>query len=137
MSHFGRPKGRKDLAFSLRPLIAPLSRAIGGREVIFAEDCIGEEAKRAITMLRPGQVALLENLRFEAGEEANAPQFAQALAELGDIYVDAAFSAAHRAHASIDALARLQIEGSVQILIQLKEDWMARNYVLRGSPLPR
>ncbi len=107
MSHFGRPKGKKDPAFSLRPLIAPLSRAIGGREVVFAEDCIGEEAKRVIAMLRPGQVALLENLRFHKEEEANAPEFARALADLGDIYVDDAFSAAHRAHASIDALARL------------------------------
>jgi phosphoglycerate kinase len=107
MSHFGRPQGKKDPAFSLRPLVAPLSRAIGGREVVFADDCIGAEAKRAIAMLRPGQVALLENLRFHAGEEANAPEFARALAELGDIYVDDAFSAAHRAHASIDALARL------------------------------
>ena len=107
MSHFGRPKGARDLAFSLRPLVAPLSRAIGGREVVFAEDCIGDEAKRVVSALRPGQVALLENLRFHKEEEANSPDFARALAELGDIYVDDAFSAAHRAHASIDALARL------------------------------
>jgi phosphoglycerate kinase len=107
MSHFGRPKGKKDPMLSLRPLIAPLSRAIGGREVVFAEDCIGEEAKRVVAVLRPGQVALLENLRFHQGEEANSPAFARALADLGDVYVDDAFSAAHRAHASIDALARL------------------------------
>jgi phosphoglycerate kinase len=107
MSHFGRPKGKRDPAFSLRPLIAPLSRAIGGRDVVFAEDCIGKEAKRVVAGLRPGQVALLENLRFHKGEEANSPDFARALAELGDVYVDDAFSAAHRAHASIDALARL------------------------------
>jgi phosphoglycerate kinase len=107
MSHFGRPKGKKDVAFSLRPLIAPLSLAIGGRHVGFAADCIGEEAKRVVAMLRHGEVALLENLRFHAGEEANSPDFARALADLGDIYIDDAFSAAHRAHASIDALARL------------------------------
>src|SRR6516164_5131270 len=107
MSHFGRPKGARDLAFSLRPLIAPLSRAIGGREVVFAEECIGDEAKRVVSALQPGQVALLENLRFHKEEEANSPDFARALAELGDIYVDDAFSAAHRAHASIDALARM------------------------------
>jgi phosphoglycerate kinase len=107
MSHFGRPKEGRDPAFSLRSLIAPLSRTIGGRDVAFAEDCIGEEAKRVVSALRPGQVALLENLRFHKGEEANSPDFARALAELGDIYVDDAFSAAHRAHASIDALARL------------------------------
>ena len=64
MSHFGRPRGKRDPALSLRPLIAPLSRAIGGRGVVFAEDCIGEEAKRVVAALRPGQVALLENLRF-------------------------------------------------------------------------
>jgi phosphoglycerate kinase len=104
MSHFGRPKGKRDPALSLRPLIAPLSRAIGGRDVVFAEDCIGEEAKRVVAALRPGQVALLENLRFYKEEEANSPDFARALA---DVYVHDAFSAAHRAHASIDALARL------------------------------
>ena len=107
MSHFGRPKGKRDPALSLRPLIAPLSRAIGGREVVFAQDCIGEEARRVVAALRPGQVALLENLRFHKEEEANSPDFARALADLGDVYVDDAFSAAHRAHASIDALARL------------------------------
>jgi phosphoglycerate kinase len=107
MSHFGRPEGRPDPAFSLRPLIAPLERAIGGRHIAFATDCIGEEAKRVVAALGPGQVALLENLRFHKGEEANSPDFARALAELGDVYVDDAFSAAHRAHASIAALAHL------------------------------
>jgi phosphoglycerate kinase len=107
MSHFGRPKGARDLSFSLRPLVAPLSRAIGGREVAFAEDCIGDDAKRVVSALEPGQVALLENLRFHKEEEANSSDFARALAELGDVYVDDAFSAAHRAHASIDALVRL------------------------------
>src|SRR6516165_7499066 len=92
MSHFGRPKGKRDPAFSLRPLVAPLSRAIGGREVVFAADCIGEQAKRAIDMLQPGQLVLLENLRFYQDEEANSPEFARALADLGDIYVDDAFS---------------------------------------------
>ncbi|HYZ39964.1 MAG TPA: phosphoglycerate kinase [Stellaceae bacterium] len=107
MSHFGRPRGRPDPAYSLRSLVEPLSEAIGGREVAFAADCIGNEAKRVVSALGPGQIALLENLRFHKGEEANSPDFAQALAELGDLYVDDAFSAAHRAHASIDALARL------------------------------
>jgi phosphoglycerate kinase len=107
MSHFGRPKGNPDPALSLRPLVAPLQKAIGDRHVAFATDCIGEEARRVVAALRPGQVALLENLRFHKEEEANSADFARALAELGDIYVDDAFSAAHRAHASIDALARL------------------------------
>src|SRR5438105_15810000 len=75
MSHFGRPKGKPDPAFSLRPLIAPLEKAIGGHHVAFAADCVGEKAKRVVAALRPGQVALLENLRFHEGEEANSPDF--------------------------------------------------------------
>jgi phosphoglycerate kinase len=106
MSHFGRPKG-PDPALSLRPLIEPLSLAIGGRPVHFAPDCVGPEAERVVAALNPGEVALLENLRFHKGEEANDPAFARALAALGDVYVDDAFSAAHRAHASIEALAHL------------------------------
>jgi phosphoglycerate kinase len=107
MSHFGRPKGGPDPKLSLRPVLAPLRRALGGRDVAFAEDCIGAPAERVVGTLLPGQVALLENLRFHPGEEANSPDFAHALAALGDVYVDDAFSAAHRAHASIAALARL------------------------------
>jgi phosphoglycerate kinase len=106
MSHFGRPQGRPDPAFSLRPLVEPLARAIG-RPVAFAEDCIGEKAEQVVAALRPGEVALLENLRFHPGEEANDRDFARALAALGEAYVDDAFSAAHRAHASIAALAHL------------------------------
>ncbi|MGH7111348.1 MAG: phosphoglycerate kinase, partial [Stellaceae bacterium] len=106
LSHLGRPKGRPDPAFSLRPLVEPLSRAIG-RPVAFAPDCIGAAAEKVVAALSPGAVALLENLRFHKGEEANDPDFARALARLGDVYVDDAFSAAHRAHASIAALPRL------------------------------
>ena len=106
MSHFGRPKG-PDPSQSLRAVVQPLSRAIGGRPVQFAPDCIGPEAERVVAALKPGGVALLENLRFHKGEEANDPGFAKALAALGDAYVDDAFSAAHRAHASIAALAHL------------------------------
>jgi phosphoglycerate kinase len=106
MSHFGRPKG-PDPSQSLRPLVEPLSRAIGGRRVYFAPDCIGPEAERVVNALKPGEVALLENLRFHPEEEKNDPDFAKSLAALGDVYVDDAFSAAHRAHASIEALAHL------------------------------
>src|SRR5258706_8953363 len=106
MSHFGRPKG-PDPALALRAVVEPLSRAIGGRPVQFAPDCIGPEAERVVAALKPGEVALLENLRFHKGEETNDPGFAKALAALGDAYVDDAFSAAHRAHASIEALAHL------------------------------
>jgi phosphoglycerate kinase len=106
MSHFGRPKG-PDPSQSLRPLVEPLSRAIGGKPVHFAPDCVGPEAERVVTGLKPGEVALLENLRFHPEEEKNDPGFARQLAALGDAYVDDAFSAAHRAHASIEALAHL------------------------------
>jgi phosphoglycerate kinase len=107
MSHFGRPKGKPDPEFSLRPLIAPLSEAIGGRAVQFAEDCVGPAAHRVVDHLGPGEVALLENLRFHPEEEKNDPGFARRLAELGDLYVNDAFSAAHRAHASTEAIAHL------------------------------
>ena len=107
MSHFGRPKGARDPAMSLAPLVAPLSAALGGKAVAFAEDCIGPVAEATVTALGPGDVALLENLRFHPGEEANDPVFARALAALGDAYVNDAFSAAHRAHASTEAIARL------------------------------
>jgi phosphoglycerate kinase len=106
MSHFGRPGGKPDPAYSLRPVVPALARAIG-REVAFAPNCIGAPARAVVAALQPGGVALLENLRFHAGEEANSPDFARQLAALGDIYVDDAFSAAHRAHASIAALAHL------------------------------
>ena len=104
-SHFGRPRGRRVEAMSLGPLAAPLSRALGGRPVRFVPDCIGEQAEAAVAALAPGEVLLLENLRFHAGEEANDPGFADALARLADAYVNDAFSAAHRAHASTTAVA--------------------------------
>ncbi|MGE0719289.1 MAG: phosphoglycerate kinase, partial [Alphaproteobacteria bacterium] len=106
LSHFGRPKGR-DEALSLRPLVGPLSDALGGRPVAFAEDCIGPAAEAVIAALPAGGVALLENLRFHKGEEKNDPDFARALAALGQVYVNDAFSAAHRAHASTEGLAHL------------------------------
>ncbi|MHA1109183.1 MAG: phosphoglycerate kinase [Alphaproteobacteria bacterium] len=105
MSHFGRPKGRRDAALSLKSLVAPLSDALDGTDVAFAGDCIGEVAVKAVAALAPGGVLLLENLRFHDGEEANDADFVAALAALGDIYVNDAFSTAHRAHASTEGLA--------------------------------
>jgi phosphoglycerate kinase len=106
LSHFDRPKGKRVPSMSLRPLVEPLSALIGA-PVAFADDCVGEAAERAEGYVKPGGVLLLENLRYHAGEEANDPDFARKLAALGDIYVDDAFSAAHRAHASTEALAHL------------------------------
>jgi len=111
LSHFGRPKGKPAPDLSLRPVAAALEAALksgqGGRKVAFAPDCIGEAASAVTQALGDGEVAVLENLRFHAGEEANDPDFAAALAALGDLYVNDAFSAAHRAHASTEAIARL------------------------------
>jgi phosphoglycerate kinase len=103
LSHFGRPKGR-DPKDSLKPVAQEVSRVIG-KPVAFADDCIGETAEKAIAAMKPGDVLCLENTRFHKEEEKNDPQFAAALAKLGDIYVNDAFSAAHRAHASTEGLA--------------------------------
>ncbi|HWA47037.1 MAG TPA: phosphoglycerate kinase [Dongiaceae bacterium] len=106
LSHFGRPKGKRVADMSLQPLAAPLSHALG-RKVAFAEDCVGPTADSAVKALGNGDVLLLENLRFHDAEEANDPAFARQLASLGDLYVNDAFSCAHRAHASTEAIARL------------------------------
>ncbi len=98
LSHFGRPKGR-DPNQSLRPVAAALARVLG-RAVAFAGDCIGEVAEKAIAAMKPGDILCLENTRFYAGEEKNDPEFARRLASLGELFVDDAFSVAHRAHAS-------------------------------------
>ncbi len=105
LAHFDRPDGKPVPSMSLAP-IAPALAARLGVPVAFAPDCIGPAAAQAITALAPGGVLLLENVRFHAGEEANAPDFVAALAQLGDVYVNDAFSAAHRAHASTEGLAR-------------------------------
>jgi phosphoglycerate kinase len=104
LSHFDRPKGTRVAAMSLRPVAEALESVLG-RPVGFAEDCIGPAAEAAVAAMQPGDVVVLENTRFHAGEEQNDPGFADALAELGDVYVNDAFSAAHRAHASTEALA--------------------------------
>jgi phosphoglycerate kinase len=106
LSHFDRPNGRRVPSMSLRPLAPALAAALH-RPVAFAEDCIGESAQAAIAALKDRDVLLLENTRFHAGEEKNDPDFARALAALGDLYVNDAFSAAHRAHASTEGLAHL------------------------------
>ena len=107
MSHFGRPKGKVVPEMSLEPVTGALSAALGGKQVLFAPDCVGPAAKNVVDGLENGGVALLENLRFYPGEEANDAGFAGELAALGDAYVNDAFSAAHRAHASTEAIARL------------------------------
>lgn len=105
MAHFGRPKG-KDLSETLRPVAQKLQELLGSN-VQFATDCIGDEAQKVVTNLNDGEIAVLENVRFYAEEEKNDPAFVKQLASLGDIFVNDAFSASHRAHASISGLANV------------------------------
>ncbi|MGB8563060.1 MAG: phosphoglycerate kinase [Pseudolabrys sp.] len=102
LSHFGRPKGR-DPTQSLKPVAAEVARIIK-RPIKFADDCIGEPAEQAVDAMKPGEILCLENTRFHAGEEKNDPVFVAELGKLGDIWVNDAFSAAHRAHASTEGL---------------------------------
>ena len=106
LAHFGRPKGEVVPEMSLRITLPALERALG-RKVIFAEDCIGAPAKKAVAEMQPGDVVLLENTRFHKGEEKNDPVLAASMAALGQVYVNDAFSAAHRAHASTEGIAKL------------------------------
>ncbi|MDN5926944.1 MAG: phosphoglycerate kinase [Hyphomicrobiales bacterium] len=106
LAHFGRPKGERNADMSLKPIAEAVSAELG-RKVTFAEDCIGEPARKAVGAMADGDVLLLENTRFHKGEEKNDPDFTRALAENGDVYVNDAFSAAHRAHASTEGLAHL------------------------------
>ena len=105
LAHFDRPKGKRVPEMSLKPVVEPLARLLG-QPVAFADDCVGDAAKAAVDAMKPGDVLLLENVRYHAGEEANDADFAKALAANGDLYVNDAFSAAHRAHASTEGLAR-------------------------------
>ena len=104
LSHFGRPKGEPDTKYSLRTIAPALAHELG-RPVAFAQDCLGAEAQDAISALKDGDVLLLENVRFHKGETENDPAFVASLAALGDLYVNDAFSAAHRAHATTEGLA--------------------------------
>jgi phosphoglycerate kinase len=105
MAHFGRPKGQADPKYSLKPVAEELSRQLG-TQVPLAPDCVGPEVQRMVKALQPGQVLLLENVRFHAEEEKNDPAFSKQLASLGDLYVNDAFGAAHRAHSSTAGIAK-------------------------------
>ena len=103
LSHFGRPKGESRPDMSTAQLVLPIHR-LAGRSVRFIEDCAGAEAERAIAIMLPGNIGVLENTRFHSGEEKNDPELAKAMAALGDFYVDDSFSTAHRAHASTEGI---------------------------------
>ncbi len=116
-SHLGRPKGKVVPELSLVPVGERLAEILD-EEVLFPEDCIGDAARRLSRSMGDGQVMLLENLRFHEGEEANAPDFAEQLAELADVYVNDAFGAAHRAHASVSAVAKRFAERGAGLLVE-------------------
>src|ERR1700710_1938987 len=106
MSHLGRPKDGPEDKSSLKHLVKHLSELLGGTTVLFANDCIGEQAYMTANMLKPGEVLLLENLRFYKEEEKGDEKFAEKLSKLGDVYVNDAFGTAHRAHASTAIIAQ-------------------------------
>jgi phosphoglycerate kinase len=105
-AHLGRPKGKREPSMSLRPVAARLAELLG-RSVAFADDCIGEKVEKTVSIMQPGDVLLLENVRYYNEEEANDPAFAEKLAKVADVYVNDAFGAAHRAHASTEGVARV------------------------------
>ena len=133
-SHLGRPKGKPDPAFSLAPVGAHLEGLLG-RPVPLAPDCVGPETERLAEALAPGQVLLLENLRFHAEEEANDEAFARGLAALADVYVDDAFAAAHRAHASIEAITHFLKPAAAGLLMSRELEALARIFEHPKRPL--
>jgi phosphoglycerate kinase len=124
-SHLGRPKGKPNPEYSLRPVAARLGELLG-RPVVFAEDCIGEPARKAIADAGPHGVVLLENLRFHAEEEKNDPAFARSLAGLADVYINDAFGSAHRAHASTEGIVHHVKEAAAGLLMAKEVEYLGR-----------
>lgn len=116
-SHLGRPKGQRNLKYSLKPVAEHLAKVLG-QPVAFATDCIGEAAVSVVNALKDGEIALLENLRFYAEEEGNTPQFAEQLASLCDVYVNDAFGTAHRAHASTEGITKFVPQAAAGFLME-------------------
>jgi phosphoglycerate kinase len=133
MSHLGRPKGKPVERYSLRPVAARLQEMIG-QPVLFSPDCIGKEAEDVVARMREGEVALLENVRFHPEEEKNDLSFAQALARLGEIYVNDAFGSAHRAHASTEGVARILPIAVAGFLLQKELRYLAQELEKPARP---
>jgi phosphoglycerate kinase len=125
MSHLGRPKGKPTPEFSLKPVAAHLGTMIS-KEIKFAEDCIGKPARAAVDALKPGEVLLLENLRFHAEEEKNDEAFSRELASLGDVYVNDAFGTAHRAHASTEGVTHFLKPAVAGYLMKKEIEYLAK-----------
>lgn len=130
-SHLGRPKGKRNEKYTLKPVQRRLAELLG-KEVKFADDCIGPEAEKAVASLADGQVLLLENLRFHAEEEKNDPEFSKALGALCDVYVDDAFAVAHRGHASNAGITRFAGTCCVGLLLQSELDYLNK---ATGNPV--
>ncbi len=124
-SHLGRPKGKRVPELSLRPVAEHLS-ALLGRDVKFAEDCIGKPAQEVVSSLSPGEVALLENLRFHPGEKENDPQFVRELSVLADVYVNDAFGTAHRKHASVYGLPLVMEDRFAGLLMKRELEYLGK-----------
>lgn len=133
-SHLGRPKGKPDPKYSLAPVAARLSELIG-RGVPLAPDCIGPQVEAMVGSLAEGQALLLENLRFHPGEEQNDPEFARQLGQLADLYVNDAFGAAHRAHASTEGITRFVEKSAAGFLMQRELDYLGRLLESPDRPL--
>jgi len=124
MSHLGRPEGKPNPQYSLLPVVELLKQYVKG-EVLFALDCVGEEARKVVAKLEDGGIAVLENLRFHAQEENNDPEFAKQLAELGDLYVNDAFGTAHRAHASTEGVTKYFRQKAAGFLMEKEIDYLS------------
>jgi len=133
-SHLGRPKGKPDPKYSLRPVAERLEARLG-RPVALLADCVGPEVEERARALQPGEIVLLENLRYHAEEEANDEAFARSLAALADVYVNDAFAAAHRAHASIEAITRFLKPAAAGLLMARELAALARIFDRPERPL--
>jgi phosphoglycerate kinase len=125
MSHLGRPKGQPSPKYSLKPAAIRLGELLD-MDVKFASDCVGQEVKSIVGGMKPGEVLLLENLRFHEGETKNDPEFAKQLAELGDVYVNDAFGAAHRAHASTEGITKYFDVCAAGYLMQKELEYLSK-----------
>src|SRR6266700_8044861 len=133
VSHFGRPKGKRVQKYSLRP-IGDYLHSLIHQPVIFSHDTIGEVPEKILEHMHNGDVALLENLRFQPGEEANDPKFAKALASLGDLYVNDAFGAAHRAHASTAGITKFVPKSAMGLLMEKELRYLHEELDRPGKP---
>src|SRR5215468_5786221 len=136
MSHLGRPKDGPSEKYSLKHLVIHLRRLLQGATILFAKDCIGEEAEQMAKSLQPGEILLLENLRFHKEEEKGDKAFAEKLAKLGDVYVNDAFGTAHRAHASTAIIAEFFPADKKMFGLLMENEIASADKVMNDSQKP-